>query len=119
MNKEQIILNELKKQVAIRVSEKVDNYLESNAYVKGEEVVQFAENIIKFMSDELDKNEILDGVLKRLRYYFDDYENIILQNGNSYIVRKDRISIDIFSTSEEIEENDDAWNVIKKYLGEK
>lgn len=113
---ENIILNELNRQIAIRVKERIDRILGVHSYLTSEEVARFVNNIILYVPEELDKDEMFDEVIAKLYILFDEYEVITLQNGNSYVVNKDRVSMEIFTEREEISETDDCWYVINKYL---
>ena len=116
MEREKIILDELNRQIAVRVKEKIDRMLSVHAYLTSEEVARLVNSKLANVPEELDKDEMFDEVIEKLYNYLDEYEVITLQNGSGYIVNKDRVSMEIFVQMESVSERDNCWYVINRYL---
>lgn len=99
MEMENLLRNQLCKQIARRVKEKVDNMMSVQAYMSRDDIKKLAENIISQIPEELDRKSLLSGVMFMLSYLIDGYEEIKIK-GNMFIVNKDRVSKEIFEDLE-------------------
>ena len=100
MEREEIILDELNRQIALRVKDKIDRMLGVHAYLSSEEVAKLVNNILVNIPENFDKKEMFDEVILKLYNYLEDYEQIKLDNIRCFIVNKDRVSKEIFEEME-------------------
>ena len=80
---ENIILNELNRQIALRVKEKIDNMMRVHAYLSKEDIIKIINNILNNISNDFDKEDMLKSIIV-----------------NQFIVNKDRVSKEIFEEME-------------------
>lgn len=92
---ENIILNELNRQIALRVKEKIDRIMSVQAYLSKEDVVKLVNNVLNNISNDFDKEDMLSSITIMVYCYLDDYDIV-----NQFIVNKDKISKEIFEEME-------------------
>lgn len=88
---EQILKNELNRQIALRVKEKIDRMLGVYAYLSKEDVIKLINNVLNNVSNDFDKKAMLSSITIMVYCYLDDYDIV-----NQFIVNKDRVSKEIF-----------------------
>ena len=97
---EQILKNELIRQVTFRVRDKINAMMSVQAYLSGIEIKQLINNILNCMPKEIETQTMLPVIYLKLHAHYEDYDFIVLNNGKEFIVNKDRVSKEIFEEME-------------------
>ena len=98
---ESIILNELNRQIALRVKEKIDRMLSVHAYLSKNDIDKLINNVLNQCPEELDKEQMFQSISVRLycNIMF-EYDAVDYGEGKQFIVNKDRVSKEIFEEME-------------------
>lgn len=99
---EEIILKELNRQIALRCKEKIDRLMGVCSYLSSVDVDGMIENILKYLSEEFNKDEMFKSIKNTLYIHLEAEYEIVNFDDREFVVNKDKMSKEIF---EELEGN--------------